>query len=125
MQSDDNPFRCATFIEMDTWWADIDDSLTKEQKHVCSDAALDMLSEKLNAWITGAGAVCINLRPDASIRVGIDSPGGNLNGMAWLSVPLRDVVLSAAHDDPNSEIAPMLRKLADEAERIAKEEHNQ
>lgn len=121
MQSDDNPFRDATFTEMDTWWAYIDDSLTKEQRRVCSEAALDVLSEKLNAWITGEGAVCVNLRPDASIRVGIDSPGGDLNGMAWLSVPLRDVVLSAAHDDPNSEIAPMLRKLADEAERIAKE----
>lgn len=129
MTTYDNPYRKAKLLECSDPWGSLGDAFgtRKEYARVMSPAALDVIERVVMRWFERPGVLCCRLNiPEQAVDVHISAPDEN-DHIASYSLPLAELVLSAAQTSeedyrlPPSTVSSMLRKLADEIDTIGKE----
>lgn len=99
-----------------------------EYKRVMSEAAIDAVEDVIVTWLQRPGTVCCKLDVEHhTVEVYLSTPD-EYDHLASYSVPLVDLVLSAATTSeeykgvPPSGLSGLLRQLADKIDALSKED---
>lgn len=126
----DDPYRPATLLECSDAGGSIYYAISQNEDddRVMSAAAYAVFERVVVAWFKQPDVLSCRLNiEEQTIDLFIDTPGDDIDHLAIYTLPLAELVLSAAHtskdysDHPPSDVSAMLRKLADE---IDKEQGN-
>ena len=118
----DNPYRDAKLVEYSYYGEGIYFAFNEEHAKVMSVAAHSAVEQVIKAWFNRPGAVACKLDiEDRTVDVYIEDPYGE-DVLAQFSLPLAELVLSAANTSkghvglPPSTVSNLLRELADQIE---------
>jgi len=118
----DSPYRYATLLECSDKGGSFYHAISANEAddRVMSSAAYDVVERTFLNWLKTPSVVCCQLDvEEQAVSVYIAGPDGD-DHVAEFTMPLAELVLSAAHTceawtgTPPSDVSAMLRKLADQ-----------